>query len=78
MSAILQRSGLWSDVEQLRLTEHMRLRREGISEQEPSDIQTFTKCLAEVGAGKCNNTQGIVKRPPYIRLVSPDDDLAAL
>jgi hypothetical protein len=63
---------------QLKLTENMRLRRHGISEEEGNDIRKFAEWLTEVGSGRCNDSQGFVNLPPFIRLSSPDDGISAL
>jgi hypothetical protein len=70
MNATLQSSELWAAVEQLKLTENMRLQRRGITEQEAEEIRRFADWLLD------NN--GHVTIPPYIRVISADDGLPAL
>lgn len=64
LNATLQRSNLWRNIEQLKLTENMRLKRDDMSEQEANDIKTFAECLAQLGSGRCNESQSFVKSPP--------------
>jgi hypothetical protein len=78
MNPTLQSSELWAPVEQLKLTEKMRLQRRGITEQEAEEMRRFADWLLEVGAGRCNDNNGHVILPPYIRVISPDDGLPAL
>jgi hypothetical protein len=64
MNPTLQSSELWAPVEQLKLTEKMRLQRRGITEQEAEEIRRFTDWLLGVGTGRCNDNNGHVTIPP--------------
>ncbi|KAI5449084.1 hypothetical protein NCC49_005354 [Naganishia albida] len=78
MDATLQNAPFWRNVEQLRLTENMRLRRQGISEAEQEDIRRFAEWLTSVGRKTCSDRDGFVKIPPYIRVYHPNDGVRAL
>jgi hypothetical protein len=75
LNAALKSSELWPQVVQLKLTENMRLTRHGITAAHAAEFRQFADWLLEVGAGRCNDNNGHVKIPPYIRVISPDDGL---